>query len=53
MVVAEPAPLIVAPVRFVPAVDRYIEEHARFRETVPDVDPAYLIPRTSTLGGGQ
>lgn len=47
-------PASVTPANIVPAVDQYMEEHARSTGTLPFVDPAsYLTPRTSAFGGGQ
>jgi len=44
----------VTPAGVVPAVDQFMEEHARSTGTLPFVDPAsYLVPRTSTFGEGQ
>lgn len=44
----------VTPATVVPAVDRYMVEHARSTGTLPFVDPAsYLTPSRSAFGGGQ
>lgn len=43
----------VTPASVVPAVDDYMEEHARSTGRLPFVDPAsYLTPRTSSFSGG-